>query len=175
MPLFFFHLRTGAHLDEDALGVDLPDIGAARREALRAVADMTRDAALTDTTLKGEAFEIADRDGRLALTVPFDALLDRTLPARGRAGQGDHLSEGPMPRYHFNIRRKGVLIEDPDGEEAADLEAIRRVAEDTIEDILRRPETYGQNQNWDRCAFEITDERGATVMKVPFSEFNSPD
>ncbi len=76
-----------------------------------------------------------------------------------------------MPRYYLNLRRKGVLIEDPDGDEPQDLSAIRRSAEDTIEDILRRPETYGENQNWDRCTFEITDESGAVVMTVPFSEF----
>lgn len=76
-----------------------------------------------------------------------------------------------MPRYYFNVRRKGVLIEDPDGEEAADLSAIRKSAENTIEDILRRPETYGENQRWDRCTFVITDGNGATVMTVPFSEF----
>ena len=76
-----------------------------------------------------------------------------------------------MPRYYLNVRRRGVLIEDPDGDEAADLPAIRRIAEDTVEDILRRPETYGENPRWDRCTFEITDESGATVMKVPFSEF----
>ena len=76
-----------------------------------------------------------------------------------------------MPRYHLNVRRRGVLIEDPDGEEAADLAAIRRVAEHTIEDILRRPETYGENPRWDRCTFVITDESGATLVTVPFSEF----
>lgn len=76
-----------------------------------------------------------------------------------------------MPRYYLNVRRKGVLIEDPDGEEATDLSAIQRSAEDTIEDILRRPETYGDNQNWDRCAFVITDESGTIVAEMPFSEF----
>ena len=76
-----------------------------------------------------------------------------------------------MPRYYLNLRRQGVLIEDPEGEEAANLSVIRQSAEDTIEDILRRPETYGENQRWDRCTFEITDVNGATLMKVPFSEF----
>ena len=76
-----------------------------------------------------------------------------------------------MPRYYLNVRRRGVLIEDPDGEEASDLSAIRQSADETIEDILRRPETYGENQRWDRCTFEITDENGATLMKVLFSEF----
>lgn len=76
-----------------------------------------------------------------------------------------------MARYFLNVRRNGVLIEDPDGDEAADLPAMRRVAEETIEDILCRPETYGEHQRWDRCTFEITDESGMTVMRLPFSEF----
>ena len=76
-----------------------------------------------------------------------------------------------MPRYYLNVRRKGVLIEDPEGEEAVDLSAIRQVADETIEDILRRPETYGEAQKWDRCTFEITDGSGTIVMMVPFSEF----
>lgn len=76
-----------------------------------------------------------------------------------------------MPRYYLNLRRKGVLIADPDGEEAADLPALRRVIENTIEDILRRPETYGENPYWDQCTFEIADEGGTIVMTVPFSEF----
>ena len=76
-----------------------------------------------------------------------------------------------MPHYYFNVRRKGVLIEDPDGEEATDVWAVRRAAEDAIEDILRRPETYGENPEWDRCTFVITDESGATVLTMQFSEF----
>ena len=147
MPLFFFHLRTGDHLDEDTIGVDLLYLEAARREGFAALGDMLRDAALTGRAVRGGAFEVTDRDGR------------------------NREREGPMPRYYLNVRRRGELIEDPDGEEAADLPAIRRVAEDTIEDILRRPETYGENQNWDRCTFVITDESGAVAMELPFSEF----
>ena len=77
MPLYFFHLRTGEHLDTDTIGVELPDLNAARRAALEAIADMLRDASLSDQPLQGEAFEITDREGRLVLTMRIDALLGR--------------------------------------------------------------------------------------------------
>ncbi len=76
-----------------------------------------------------------------------------------------------MPRYFLNVRDRGVLIEDPDGDEASDLAGIRRIAERAMQDILLRPETYGEAQRWDRCAFEITDEGGAVVLNLPFSEY----
>ena len=78
MPLYFFHLRNSEHLDEDTLGVDLPALADARVEALRALADMLRDAALTGEAVQGEAFEITDPDGQSVLTLRFDDLLDRT-------------------------------------------------------------------------------------------------
>ena len=77
MPLFFFHLRIGDHLDEDTIGVDLPDLNAARREASRAMADMLRDAALTGQVVQAEAFEVTGEDRRTVLTMRFDALLGR--------------------------------------------------------------------------------------------------
>ena len=77
MPLYFFHLRAGGHLDKDVFGVDLPGLDEVRREALGAMADMVRDAELTGRAVQGEAFEIADRDGRPVLTMGFDALLGR--------------------------------------------------------------------------------------------------
>ena len=64
-----------------------------------------------------------------------------------------------------------MLIEDPDGDEAADLAGIRSIAERAIEDIFARPETYGEAQRWNRCAFEITDESGTAVLQIPFSEY----
>jgi tRNA uridine 5-carbamoylmethylation protein Kti12 len=53
------------------------------------------------------------------------------------------------------------------GDRAGCIEVVRQL----VEDILRRPETYGENPRWDRCTFVITDESGALVMTVPFSEF----
>lgn len=81
MSLFFFHIRTGGHLDEDTIGVDLPDLDAVRGEAVAAMGDMFRDAALTGKPMVGEAFEVTDEDGRLVLTVPLDG--DRTAWSGG--------------------------------------------------------------------------------------------
>lgn len=81
MSLFFFHIRIGEDLDEDTIGVDLHDVDAARREALRAIGDMLRDARLTGQALQGDAFEVTDGDGRPVSTVRFDA-----LPHWARAG-----------------------------------------------------------------------------------------
>ena len=75
-----------------------------------------------------------------------------------------------MARYYLNVRSGSVLIEDPDGEDAQDLPSLRRIAQDTMEDILRRPETYGETQRWERCSIEVTDEAGAIVLTLPFSE-----
>lgn len=76
-----------------------------------------------------------------------------------------------MPRYFLNVRDRDVLIEDPDGDEAADLSAIRGIAESCIADIYARPHTYGEALLWGRRSLEITDEAGATVLVVPFSEY----
>ncbi len=79
MPLFFFHLRTGEHLDEDTIGVDLADLDAARRAALAAIADLLRDASLTAQSCDRRG--VRDRrSGRApVLTVRIDALLGRAL------------------------------------------------------------------------------------------------
>ena len=76
-----------------------------------------------------------------------------------------------MPRYFLNVRDRGVLMEDPDGDDAADLAEIRRIAEGCVADIYARPHTYGEALLWDRRTLEITDETGATVLVVPFSEY----
>ena len=76
-----------------------------------------------------------------------------------------------MPRYYLNVRDRDVLIEDPDGDEASGLPAIRRIAESCIADIYARPHTYGEALLWDRRSLEITDEAGSTVLVLPFSEY----
>lgn len=43
MPRYFFDLRDGRYLTLDEEGEDLPDVEAARREALRIVGDAIKD------------------------------------------------------------------------------------------------------------------------------------
>jgi hypothetical protein len=67
MPLFFFNIRDGYELDEDEEGIELPDLEAARAEAL-AIVEELRDQ-LTDAA--NIELEIADESGQRLLTVPF--------------------------------------------------------------------------------------------------------
>ncbi|MCB8820859.1 DUF6894 family protein [Microvirga rosea] len=67
MPLYFFNIRDGYDVDEDEEGVELPDLDAARAEAIATVEEL-RDQ-LTDAA--NIELEITDETGRRLLTVPF--------------------------------------------------------------------------------------------------------
>ena len=67
MPRFFFNIRDGYDLDEDDEGIELPDLDAARAEALATVEEL-RDQLMDAGNIE---LEIADEAGRRLLTVPF--------------------------------------------------------------------------------------------------------
>ena len=67
MPLYFFNLRDGHELDEDEEGIELPDLEAARAEALATVEELRGQLADVDDIM----LEITDETGRRLLTVPF--------------------------------------------------------------------------------------------------------
>jgi hypothetical protein len=67
MPRFFFNIRDGYDLDEDDEGIELPDLDAARAEALATVEEL-RDQLSDAGNIE---LEIADESGRRLLTVPF--------------------------------------------------------------------------------------------------------
>ncbi|MXQ12409.1 DUF6894 family protein [Microvirga makkahensis] len=73
-----------------------------------------------------------------------------------------------MPRYFFNVRRSGVLIRDPEGDDLPDEAAARRLGLEIVQDMLRLPHVYGEMREWQRDEFVITDETGATVLILPF-------
>ena len=67
MPRYYFNIRDGYDVDEDEEGIELPDIEAARAEALATVEELRdelRDAGNIE-------LEITDDAGRRLLTVPF--------------------------------------------------------------------------------------------------------
>ncbi len=74
MPTFHFHIRDGNQLFEDPDGSELPNLEAARAEALaarEAFAEMIK----TGKAVGGRHFEIADDAGRVLATVtPRDIL-----------------------------------------------------------------------------------------------------
>ena len=67
MTLYRFHVRTDADLVSDAEGLELPDLSAALREALRSAREFRSEANAPCSM----HFEIADPSGAIVLTVPI--------------------------------------------------------------------------------------------------------
>jgi len=69
----------------------------------------------------------------------------------------------------MNVRYRGRLIPDHEGDELPSEEALRRHALATARDLV-----FGTRmdsiRSWFDCSFEITDEGGRTVLVMPFSE-----
>lgn len=75
-----------------------------------------------------------------------------------------------VPRYFLNIRDPDMgLIGDPDGEEAEDIDAVRRIVAETVRDILARPEAYGTNEVWNQRSIEVIDETDRVVLIMGFA------
>ena len=72
-------------------------------------------------------------------------------------------------RYFMNVRYRGRLIPDPEGDELSNEEAVHGHALATARDLVfsTRMDTI---RSWFDCSFEITDEGGRTVLVMPFSE-----
>jgi hypothetical protein len=68
MPRYFFNIREGFEVDEDEEGVELPDVEAARAEALATVEELRGE---LGADAHGIELEITDESGRRLLTVPF--------------------------------------------------------------------------------------------------------
>jgi uncharacterized protein DUF6894 len=74
---YYFHLRVGGTLSSDELGLELPDLDTAYLEAFRGAQEMWTELLAEGSDPFSRAFEIADADGRVLLTVPFREVLDR--------------------------------------------------------------------------------------------------
>ncbi|WP_375410131.1 DUF6894 family protein [uncultured Methylobacterium sp.] len=77
-----------------------------------------------------------------------------------------------MPRYFLNLRHQpgpdGLAV-DPEGDELADVIAVREHALRAARDLIARTQSYNV-RDWFVCAFEITDADGRHVLTVPFSD-----
>jgi hypothetical protein len=71
MSLHFFHVKDGVDLIEDHTGSDLPDLEAAREEALEGAREMLADGILSGRNRMRQRFEIRDAAGTTVLIVPF--------------------------------------------------------------------------------------------------------
>jgi hypothetical protein len=75
MPRYFFHVRDGADLSRDFEGQELPDLAAARHEAVSAVRELVGERLLHGGAIDGRTIEIAnERDDVLAAVNASDVI-----------------------------------------------------------------------------------------------------
>jgi hypothetical protein len=79
MARFYFHLQEADKVHTDPEGTDLPDLSAARREALLAARDILSNAIKAGRAKVPDAFVIADAAGRKLDVVPLAAVLPEPL------------------------------------------------------------------------------------------------
>jgi hypothetical protein len=72
-------------------------------------------------------------------------------------------------RFFMNLRYRGRLFRDHEGDELGSLDAAREHALATARDMIRRTRTK-IIRDWFDCAFEITDGSGQTLLTVPFGD-----
>ncbi|MCV9967800.1 hypothetical protein OIU34_39005 [Pararhizobium sp. BT-229] len=74
MAHYYFHL-DGDKFDEDIEGVDLPDLDAARREALRTAREMMIEKIALGLPVTDQRFEVCDEFGVLLFRLAFKDVL----------------------------------------------------------------------------------------------------
>jgi hypothetical protein len=78
MARFYFHMRTGDHVEADPDGTELPSLAAAEKEALHSAREILADA-IKASTDPIDGFVIADESGRELATVPLKDALPKGL------------------------------------------------------------------------------------------------
>lgn len=77
-----------------------------------------------------------------------------------------------MPRYFFHLRHgpaPGQVAIDDEGDDIADVGEVREHALRAARDLIARTRIHSV-RDWFECSFEVTDERGARVLTVPFGD-----
>jgi len=80
--LLFFHIQHDGEVVCDPEGTVVPDLDAARRQALVAAREMWADAIPQERDLSGHRFVLADQQGSHHLIVPFTDALPEGLRRR---------------------------------------------------------------------------------------------
>jgi predicted O-methyltransferase YrrM len=76
MPRYFLHIRDGDELIPDEEGSDLPDLDAAREEAIQGARDILAEKIRTGDPLDGEKIEICDAQGHVLAVIPFRSMIN---------------------------------------------------------------------------------------------------
>jgi len=75
MPHYYFHVREGAELSRDEEGQDLPNVEAARREAISTSREFLGEKLLHGGSLAHRSIEIADETGHVVDVVHANDVL----------------------------------------------------------------------------------------------------
>jgi hypothetical protein len=76
MSQFFFHILDGEMFDVDSMGVDLPNLDVAKREATRAAREMMAEQIEEGLPIIGRVMKVCDEDGAMVFQLAFKDLLD---------------------------------------------------------------------------------------------------
>ena len=82
MPRFYLHIDDGTQRIEDEEGSELPDLGAAREEALGAARQLWAAAIVAGQDIGARRFVVADGNGNVIDTVEMDDALPMRLTCR---------------------------------------------------------------------------------------------
>lgn len=75
MTRYFFHVRNGDQVSHDLEGQELPDLEAARHEAVSVNREMLGERLLHGGSMDSRRIEIADSEGEVLATVTADDVL----------------------------------------------------------------------------------------------------
>ena len=75
MTQYFFHVCNGDEISRDLEGQELPDLEAAKREAVSANREMLGERLLHGGSLDSRRIEIADADGEVLATISAEDVL----------------------------------------------------------------------------------------------------
>jgi hypothetical protein len=71
MSRYYFHIVTSSGKISDEEGTELPNLDAARAEAIEDARALMSDAMLAGEDVSGRAMEIGDENGKALMTVQF--------------------------------------------------------------------------------------------------------
>jgi len=81
MPTFYFHLKYADRLSSDEEGSNLPDLGAARNEALLSARELLASAIRTGDPSVPDSIIVTDDKGNVVDTLRLAAVLPPSLRA----------------------------------------------------------------------------------------------
>jgi hypothetical protein len=81
MATFYFHLKQGDELVIDEEGSNLPDLTAARDEALQSARELLASAIKAGSTVVPDAIVVVDQEGRTVDNLRLAAVLPPSLRA----------------------------------------------------------------------------------------------